>query len=86
MTESLTIQEAIADSLVALVNAADGIDQRSFAEFLEAEASRLAKRSQGVPQVCGSSVDTEAQLQFVSPPIGHPASTTPMGVVSLSTS
>ncbi|WP_161974256.1 hypothetical protein [Rhizobium deserti] len=38
MTNSLTVDEAIADSLIALVNAADGIDQRSFAALLKAEA------------------------------------------------
>jgi hypothetical protein len=64
MTESLTIQEAIADSLIALVNAADGIDQRSFAELLEAVSLRLAKRSRSGPQTRRSSMDTDSQLQF----------------------
>ncbi|MGA1830580.1 hypothetical protein [Rhizobium wenxiniae] len=64
MTESLTIQEAIADSLIALVNAADGIDQRSFAELLEAESRRLAKGSRSGPQTHRSSMDADSQLQF----------------------
>jgi len=44
MTETFTLQEAIADNLIGLVNAADGIDSRSFAEFLEAAARRQAER------------------------------------------
>ncbi|MBW9116898.1 hypothetical protein JNB88_25065 [Rhizobium cauense] len=44
MTESFTLQEAIADNMIGLVNAADGIDRRCFAEFLEAAARRQAER------------------------------------------
>lgn len=74
MTESLTIQEAIADSLIALVNAADGIDQRSFAKLLEAESLRLAKGSRSGPQIHRSSMDPDSQLQFLLNPIRHPTS------------
>ncbi|KQQ38861.1 hypothetical protein ASG19_07590 [Rhizobium sp. Leaf306] len=72
MTESLTVQEAIADSLIALVNAADGIDQRSFAEFLVSEARRQSTRSE--PHARLSSKVCNAQLQFALHPPRRPAS------------
>ncbi|MBB3979733.1 hypothetical protein GGQ64_004978 [Rhizobium azooxidifex] len=42
MSGDLTMQEAIADNMIALVNAADGMDQSSFARLLESVALRLA--------------------------------------------
>ncbi len=42
MSMDLTIREAIADGLIALVNAADNMDQKSFADLLETVAFRLA--------------------------------------------
>lgn len=71
MTESLTVQEAIADSLIALLNAADGIDERSFAEFLVSEARRQSTRS--VSQTRLPSRDCNAQLQFALHPPRQPA-------------
>jgi len=44
MTESFTLQEAIADDMIALVNEADGIDRLWFAEFLEIAAQKQAER------------------------------------------
>lgn len=54
MTENLTISEAIADNLIALVNAADGVDPRSFAQLLESAARvhiRAAELQEWFPQV-----------------------------------
>jgi hypothetical protein len=42
MSMDLTIREAIADGLIALVNASDNMDQKSFAALLETVAFRLA--------------------------------------------
>lgn len=42
MSNDLTMQEAIADGMIALVNAADGMDQQSFADLLESVAASLA--------------------------------------------
>lgn len=74
MTESLTVQEAIADSLIALVNAADGIDQRSFAEFLEGAARRLTEQQRGLRHTLQPSKDCGLQLQFDLLPTRHPVS------------
>jgi len=38
------MREAIADSTIALVNAADGMDRQSFARLLESVAFRLAAK------------------------------------------
>jgi hypothetical protein len=42
MSKDLTMQEAIADDLIEMVNAADGVDQRSFAKLLEDIAVELS--------------------------------------------
>ena len=42
MYNDLSMREAIADELIALVNAADGTDKQSFARLLESVALRLA--------------------------------------------
>jgi hypothetical protein len=44
MSKDLTMQEVIADSMIALVNAADGMDQQSFAHLLENVALKLAAK------------------------------------------
>ncbi len=44
MSKDLTMHEAIADSMIALVNAADGMDQQSFARLLESVALQLAAK------------------------------------------
>ena len=41
MYNDLSMHEAIADELIALVNAADGTDEQSFALLLESVALRL---------------------------------------------
>lgn len=42
MIKDLTMREAIADDMIALVNAADGMDQPTFADLLESVARRLS--------------------------------------------
>ena len=42
MSKDLTMHEAIADNMIALVNAADGMDRQSFARLLQRVALRLA--------------------------------------------
>lgn len=53
MSKDLTMHEAIADSMIALVNAADGMDQCSFARLLESVSLKLAAKrvsdSSGTP-------------------------------------
>lgn len=44
ITENLTLSEAIGDNLIALVNAADGVDPQAFAQLLES-AARLHTRA-----------------------------------------
>jgi hypothetical protein len=46
MDKDLTIRDAIADSMTALVNAADGMDPQFFARLLESAALRLAAKGQ----------------------------------------
>ncbi len=57
MSKDLTMHEAIADSMIALVNAADGMDQRSFARLLESISLKLAAKresdSSGSPSAAG---------------------------------
>jgi hypothetical protein len=56
MSKDLTMHEAIADGLTAMVNAADGLDQRSFARLLHEVACKLLV--EGVkrpPQISSSS-------------------------------
>ncbi len=54
MSKDLTMQEAIADGLIEMVNAADALDQRSFAKLLEEIALKLSEGVNPSPQICSS--------------------------------
>ncbi len=62
MSRDLTMQEAIADGLIAMVNAADGFDQRSFAGLLQEIAFNLsvegAKRPSQISSIVSYPDDT----------------------------
>ena len=67
MTDNLTVEEAISDSLITLVNNADGIDQRTFAAFLETAARAQADRFNGVPNRFATRA-RESSKDCVAPP------------------
>ena len=49
MAREMTMSEALSDPLIALVNKADGIDHRSFAQLLES-ASRVRSVAKARPK------------------------------------